>query len=107
MTSIILMKKENYLGYKNDLAKKALVSMSIEKALLDVGKETYDEVAHELYKRYNSYFQDCYEHPEYLSEILTQLYGNAGKAVVDSIKKQLEEFSDHDQITRLLKVISK
>jgi len=42
-----------------------------------------------------------------LGEILTQLYGNAGKVVVDSIKKQLEEFSDHDQITRLLKVISK
>jgi len=101
------MKKENYLGHKNDLAKKALVSMSIEKALLDVGKETYDEVAHDLYKRYHSYFQDCYEHPEYLSEILKQLYGNAGKAVVDSIRKQLEEFSDHDQITRLLEVISK
>jgi hypothetical protein len=101
------MKKGNYLVAHNDLVKKALVSLSIEKALLDVGNETYDKVAHELYERYHSYFQDCYEHPEYLSEILTQLYGNAGKVVVDSIKKKLEEFSDHKQIARLLEVISK
>ncbi len=107
MTSLIVMKKENYLGYHNDLVKKTLISMSIEKALLEIGKETYDEVAHELYKKYHSCFQDCCEHPEYLSEILTQLCGNTGKVVVDSIKKQLEEFSDHGQITRVLEVISK
>jgi hypothetical protein len=101
------MKKGNYLVYNNDLVKKALVSMSIEKALLDIEKETYDKVAHELYERYHSYFQDCYEHPEYLSEILKQLYGNAGKVVVESIRKQLEEFSDHKPIERFLEVISK
>ena len=93
--------------YDNDLIKKALVSMSIEKALLDIGKEPYDKVVHELYERYHSYFQDCYDHPEYLSEILKQLYGNAGKVAVESIKKQLEEFSYHQPIARFLEVIAK
>jgi len=107
MTSLIALKSENYLGCHNDLVNNTLVSMSIEKSLLEIGKETYDRVTHELYTRYHSYLQDCYAHPEYLSEILTQLYGNTGKVVINSITKQLEEFSDHDQIARLLKVIQK
>ena len=95
------------LDYDINLVKKALVSVSIEKALLDIGKPTYDKVAHDLYERYHSYFQDCYEHPEYLSEILEQLYGNAGKVAVEALKKELEEFSYHEPIARFLQVISK
>jgi len=91
----------------NNLAKKALVTLSMEKTLLDIGKETYDQVAHELYDRYHCYLPDCYEHPEYLSEILKQLDGNAGKIAVESIRKQLEQFSYHEPIARFLEVISK
>lgn len=106
MTNLIITKKEKYLGHNDDFANKVLVSVSIEKTLLDVGKGTYDEVAHELYKRHHSYFQDCYEHPEYLSEILMQLYGNAGKVVVNSIKKQLEEFVEQKGIDNFIIGIS-
>lgn len=107
MTSLIALKKEDYLVRHNDSVNKILVSMSIEKSLLGIGKETYDKVVHDLYTIYHSYLPDCYEHPEYLDNVLTQLCDNTGKVVVDSIKKQLEEFSDYGQITNLLKVISK
>jgi len=107
MTSLVVLKNENYLVQRNDSLNKTLVGMSIEKSLLEIGKETYDKVVHDLYAIYHSYLPDCYEHPEYLSNILVKLYGNTGKAVADSIKKQLEEFSDHGRIAELLKVINK
>jgi len=107
MTSLVVLKNENYLVKRNDSLNKTLVGMSIEKSLLEIGKETYDKVVHDLYAIYHSYLPDCYEHPEYLSNILVKLYGNTGKAVADSIKKQLEEFSDHGRIAELLKVINK
>lgn len=81
--------------------------MTIEKALLDVGKETYGKVILELYKRYQSYLPDCYEHPEYLSEILKELYGKAHHAIIKSINEQLGEFSYHKPIARFLEVINK
>lgn|SRR6185312_4732447 len=105
MTSLVVLKKENYLVQRNDQLNKTLVNMSIEKSLLEIGKETYDKVVHDLYMIYHSYLSDCYEHPEYLCNILVKLYGDTGKSVADSIKKQLEEFSDHDRIAELLKVI--
>jgi len=107
MTSLVVLKNENYLVQRNDSLNKTLVGMSIEKSLLEIGKETYDKVVHDLYAIYHSYLPNCYEHPEYLSNILVKLYGNTGKAVADSIKKQLEEFSDHGRIAELLKVIHK
>lgn len=94
------------LGVKDEV-RKALVTLAIEKALLDVGKPIYDEVMGILKKKYNCYLPDCYEHPEYLEEILKGLYGNAHKAIVESINRQLEEFSYHEPIARFLKVVCK
>jgi hypothetical protein len=86
--------------------KRALVTLSIEKALLDIGKPTYDNVLKILNTEYHCYLPDCYDHPEYLDEILKKLYGNAGKVIVESISRQLEEFSYYKPIKKLLQVIS-
>ncbi len=94
------------MAYNKNVVRKALVSLSIEKALLGIGKETHDKVVRELYKRYHSYLPNCYEHPEYLSEILKKLNDNTSKDVAGSIKKQLEEFSYYQQIARFLEIIS-
>ena len=79
--------------YKNsNQVKKALVSLAIETTLLEIGKPTYDEVSHKLFKDYKCYLPDCYEHPEYLKTILKDLYGNSSAIIIENIKKQLEEF---------------
>ena len=85
--------------------KRALVTISIEKALLGIGKPIYDEVLNILNTQYHCYLPDCYEHPEYLSEILKKLYGNAGKVIIKSITVQLEEFNQHKPIKKFLEVI--
>ena len=71
--------------------KKALVSLAIEKALLEISNATLEKVGNKLYADYKCYFSDCYAHPEYLSIILKDLFGKSYTKIVESIKMQLGE----------------
>jgi hypothetical protein len=68
--------------------KKALIAFSIEKSLLE--------------NDYNCYIPDCYEHPEYLKRILSDLYGDGHVAIVNSIKENLRDFSNHSSVQKFL-----
>ena len=92
---------------ENDILYKGLTVLAIEKTLLDIGKPIYDEVIYILDKKYHCYLSDCYEHPQYLNEILKELYGKAYGVVVEKINKQLEEFSYKTNIGRFIEVISR
>ena len=81
--------------------------MAIELTLLEIGKEMYDKVVNMLYERYQCYIPDCYEHPQYLSEIFYELYGNTSNVVIEKIRKQLEEFSYQESIAKFLKELAK
>ena len=88
-----------------DIVRKALVSLAVEKALFEIGKPVYEKVIETLYKEYHCYLPDCYDHPEYLNDILVKLYGDAHDIIVKSIKKQLDEFSNHKHIAKFLSVV--
>jgi len=90
----------------NDVVYKALAMLAIEKTLLTIGKSTYDKVIDMLYKNYHCYLSDCFEHPEYLSEILKKLYGNSHIEIIKSINRKLEEFSYKEPMERFLEIIS-
>jgi hypothetical protein len=81
-----------------DLTRKALVTLSIEKALLDMGKPIYYKVVGEIHTRYHCYLGDCYEHPEYLNAVLKHLLGKSHKTIIESITSRLQEFSRHKEI---------
>ena len=87
-------------------ARKALVVLAIEKALLEVGKPTYDEVLGKLAEDYNCYLSDCYEHPEYLSRVLKDLYGQCHLAIIKSIEKFLVEMNAYKYIENFIIKIS-
>lgn len=82
--------------------KKALVAFAIEKALLDMGEPVFQKVTKVLKDDYNCYVPDCYEHPEYLKRILSDLYGNAHTAIINSIKTSLQDFLNQPQIQRFV-----
>lgn len=82
--------------------KKALITFSIEKALLQMGHPVFLKVTNTLKTDYNCYVPDCYEHPEYLKRILADLYGNAHTTIIDSIKENLEDFSHQPAIRQFL-----
>jgi hypothetical protein len=90
----------------NDQIKRALVTMSIEHALLEMGKPVLDEVVYALQDNYKCYLPDCFDHPEYLKEVLKDLYGNSYSNIVKLIHKHLDEFVTQQPIGEFLKSIS-
>ena len=71
---------------------KALTTIIIGKALLEIGTPVYDKVASRLLEKYHCYIPDCFEKPEYLREVLKELYGASHKVITYAIEKQLSEF---------------
>ena len=86
--------------------KKALMTISVEQALLEIGKPVFDEVEHALYSDYKCYIPDCLDHPEYLKQVLEKLYGHSSLNVIKSIHKHLDEHSSSQPIKNFLTVIS-
>jgi len=80
--------------------KKALVTFAIEKALLDMGGPVFAKVTKTLKDDYGCYLPDCYDHPEYLKRILSDLYGNAHAAIIDLIKTNLQDFAHQTPIQK-------
>jgi len=87
--------------------KKALVSFTITQALLKMSPSATNEVGSRLYAKYRCYFSDCLEHPEYLNDILTDIFGNGARVVTDAIRQSLAEFEDQHPISDFLAVLSK
>jgi len=85
--------------------RKALVAFAIEKALVDMGEPVFEKVAKTLKNDYNCYIPDCYDHPEYLKRVLSDLYGNAHVPIINSIKNSLREFSQQESISRFISVL--
>ena len=94
------------MNVDSEHARKALVAFVIERALLKISASVLDEVSSNLYEEHHCHLGDCYEHPEYLSEILGGLYGNTYNVIIEEIKKELEEFSYQKPIENFLKAIA-
>lgn len=82
--------------------KKALLTISIEETLLEIGRPVLDAVAHSLYVNYKCFIPDCLDHPEYLKQVLQELYGNGCSNIIKSIHKHLDEYASMQQIEEFL-----
>lgn len=95
-----------YQGNCNsDTARVALVLVSVESALLGYDVEIYHQVTNLLEKKYNCNLAYCYEHPEYLDEILKTLPRNSRYRIIKSIRSGLGEFSYIKPISKFLDVL--
>lgn len=90
----------------DDQIKRAIVAITVEKTLLEMVQPILDTFTKKLYKNYNCYIPDCIDHPEYLNQILKEMYGNSYKTIVDKITSSLAEFSYKKHIADFIKVIS-
>ena len=70
---------------------KSVVSASVQKALLEMGVLELDLVTDKLKEDYNCELSDCLDHPEYLKQILCELYGNSHEIVLNSIRESFEK----------------
>jgi len=99
--NILNITKPNSINSKNEL-----VEISIEKALLKIGKTALQKTIDTLYKQYHCHLSDCYEHPEYLKSILCDLFGDAHTVIIESIQKDLKEFTHDKPIEKFLEHIA-
>jgi len=99
--------KEHNLNEISDQAKKALVSFTVEQTLLKMGKSILEETGNLLYAKYKCYFSDCLDHPEYLADVLREIFGNAHTSIITEIKKDLTKFKNQEPISNFLTVISR
>ena len=86
---------------------KTLFAMAVEDALNEGGQPTLKLVANELLRKYECSIEDCLEHPEYLKNVLNQIFGYASIVVITKIKKNLGEFSVETPVNQFLKVLAK
>lgn len=86
--------------------RKALIAITIERVLLKMGKPVFDAFTKKLYKNYNCYIHDCSDHPEYLRQVLKEMYGNSYMTIVSAIIDDLAKFSHQKFITNFIKIIS-
>ena len=70
------------------------------------GKTLLDKVIEILFRKHNANIPDCYDHPEYLNEVLKSLYGEGYKVVVETIKNHLKEFADQEPISEFIEKIA-
>lgn len=85
--------------------RKALIGFVIERVLLDVGKLALDDVGDRLYKKYQCYFSDCYEHPEYLRDVLYETFGDGYNSITAKIQRRLTDLQEEKLIVEFLKVL--
>lgn len=86
---------------------KALAALAIERVLLDAGKPIFEKVSNKLQKEYKCYIPDCYDHPEYLGDVLKSIFGNSYVTIVEQIKRELVEYSDDKDMELLIKTIGR
>jgi len=86
---------------------KALTTIVIGKTLLEMGTPVYDKVARRLYEKYHCYIPDCFEKPEYLKEVLKELYGASHKVIIYSIENELKEFTNDKKTESFLQILIK
>jgi len=81
---------------------KTVVVLAIEHTLLKIGKKTLEKVQEEIHQKYKCDISDCYEHPEYLGNILKDLFGDSYNDVVRDVNKYLDEFVYQKPIAEFL-----
>ena len=87
--------------------KKALVTVAIEGTLLKTGGiPLLDEVNSRLYKKFNSSVAECYEHPEYLKEVLQEVFGDAHHEITKTIVKELTAFNYDDKVLQFIEKVN-
>jgi len=84
---------------------KALAALAIERVLLGAGKPVFEKVSSKLQKEYKCYIPDCYDHPEYLGNVLKSIFGNSYVTIVEQIREELVEYSDDKDMDILIKTI--
>jgi len=83
-----------------------MVTVIIEKTLLDISLSVYESVISSLKSKYNCTISDCYENPQYLKQVLMEYFGNSSNVVIDNITHELQKTIKNESIAKFLTVLN-
>jgi len=83
-----------------------MITLAIKNTLLELGTQEFDKVVIMLQKDFNSTLEDCYEHPEYLKQILQDLLGNSYTDVLNSLKENIKNIPTHASTNDFIEALS-
>ena len=91
----------------NKILLKSLVSLSIEKTLLEIGKPEYEKVVNKLREDHKCSLPDCFDNPEYLKRVLCDLFGKSYDCILECIKENLAKFKSEELVQKFLTVMTR
>ncbi|WP_428324709.1 hypothetical protein [Nitrosopumilus sp.] len=91
--------------YIMDPLNKNLVSLAVEKALLEMGKIELKMVESKLTNEYQIKIDECMENPTCLKQILQEMFGNAYTDILKSIENSFEKLTLDEEMTNFITVL--
>ena len=87
--------------------KKTMVTLALKNTLLQLGIQELDKVVDLLHKDYNCTLEDCYEYPQYLKQVLQDLFGNSYRDyILSSLTENMKEIMSQQSIKEFLQELS-
>ncbi len=86
--------------------KKTMVTLALKNTLLELGIQEYDKVVSLLQKDYSCTLEDCYENPEYLRNILKDLFGDSYHDILSSLSENMKNILSQPSVKDFLQVLS-
>ena len=86
--------------------KKTMVTLALKNTLLELGIQEYDKIVSLLQKDYTCTLEDCYENPEYLRNILKDLFGDSYPDILNSLSENMKDISSQQSVKDFLQVLS-
>lgn len=86
--------------------KKTMVTLALKNTLLELGIHEYDKIVSLLQKDYSCTLEDCYENPEYLRNILKDLFGDSYPDILNSLSENMKEIAGHESVKEFFQVLN-
>jgi two-component system chemotaxis response regulator CheY/two-component system response regulator (stage 0 sporulation protein A) len=86
--------------------KKTMVTLALKNTLLELGIQEYDKIVSMLQKDYTCTLEDCYENPEYLRNILKDLFGDSYPDILNSLSENMKDILSQQSVKDFLQVLS-
>lgn len=68
---------------------KILVGLAVEHTLLKIDQKYLEKLEKKIRQERRCSIADCYDHPEYLTQALEEIFGDSHREVIQSIEKYL------------------
>lgn len=86
--------------------KKTMVTLALKNTLLELGIQEYDKVVVLLQKEHSCTLEDCFENPEYLRNILKDLFGDSYPDILNSLSENMRSITSNESVKDFLLALS-